>query len=132
MWLLLFLAESHPFVTLLVAGLMVLTGVLGVIALIIRHRCRIVGSLVVVFQSDEAVARSVRRAQIAGGDDTFPSYSCSVKFTWRRVGQLELDDRGHLIFPPVPDQPGIYKLTITTPADTIDQVYVGEAEQLRR
>jgi hypothetical protein len=52
MWFLL-LAQAHPLVVLVVAALMVISGVLTVIGLIIKNWCRIIGALIVAFQSDD-------------------------------------------------------------------------------
>src|SRR5207248_11718880 len=52
MWLLVF-AHAHPVALLVVACLVMISGTFTVVGLVIKNWCKIVGALVVAFQSDE-------------------------------------------------------------------------------
>ena len=50
-----------------------------------------------------------------------------VRCSWQRAGQVALVD-GMLVFPKVPNAPGVYRFTLTDSAGT--RVYVGESQRL--
>jgi predicted GIY-YIG superfamily endonuclease len=54
-----------------------------------------------------------------------------VRWTWRRIGTLTVDQSGKLLFPPgTPAEPGIYRLLLSR-ASRYD-AYIGETQNLRR
>lgn len=59
-----------------------------------------------------------------------PDVDVRVQLTWRRAGPVT-NDRGKLVFPPLPPSPGIYRLTFSGLAGQ-PQVYIGESDDLRR
>lgn len=54
----------------------------------------------------------------------------SVGMTWRVLGQLTLDDSGKLIFPVVPESPGLYRFRLLGAGQS--RHYIGETVRLRR
>lgn len=53
----------------------------------------------------------------------------TLRFRWRPAGNLRQDSAGKLIFPPVGNNPGVYRLEVDYPHDA---VYFGEATELDR
>jgi hypothetical protein len=52
-----------------------------------------------------------------------------VRFEWHEIGEVTLDALGRLAFPPLPTEPGIYRLRLVGPPTTN---CIGEALDLRR
>jgi hypothetical protein len=59
------------------------------------------------------------------------SQSITVTWLWRPIGQLKLVD-GKLVFPQVPNLPGVYRFTFADGGGVPTGVYVGEADLLPR
>ena len=57
--------------------------------------------------------------------------SISVTWSWLAAGQLTLV-KGVLVFPRVPDKPGVYRFTFFDAVGALARVYVGEADPLPR
>lgn len=53
-----------------------------------------------------------------------------VQLGWKALGQVTLDDKGLLSFPPVGTVPGIYKFSVRDDGST--SVYIGETHSLRQ
>jgi hypothetical protein len=54
-----------------------------------------------------------------------PGMHVGVDFAWREVGSIRVEV-GRLRFPEVPESPGVYRF------DLGEQLYIGEADRLRR
>jgi hypothetical protein len=54
------------------------------------------------------------------------STDVTVRFDWRRLGTVTLDDDQRLLFPVTPNEPGVYTIMLGNTA------YVGEGTSLRR
>jgi hypothetical protein len=54
-----------------------------------------------------------------------------IEFDWNEAGVVSLDPGNRLVFPSVPDGPGLYRFRITG-ADPRPGLYIGEASDLRR
>lgn len=52
-----------------------------------------------------------------------------VRFRWSPVGEVTLDDAGHLTLPDLPTAPGVYRWTLTRQDG--DRLYIGEGGSLR-
>jgi hypothetical protein len=57
-----------------------------------------------------------------------PGEAVELAFRWRSLGDLALDEAGKPVFPPIPTDPGVYRLTIDSDEAS---VYFGEATDLR-
>jgi hypothetical protein len=56
-----------------------------------------------------------------------------VTFTWLDAGAVALDDAGRLTFPPVPGEPGLYRMTLHDHPDQRRQrIYIGQSDNLHR
>jgi hypothetical protein len=55
----------------------------------------------------------------------------AVEFEWQVAGRVSLDANSYLVFPVLPNMPGLYRLWIEG-ADERPGVYIGEASNLRR
>ena len=66
---------------------------------------------------------SLKVAPIAATNDI------AIKFEWRLLGSVCLDETGRLNFPPVSDAPGLYRLRIA--GDSYGRFYIGESQSLR-
>lgn len=67
----------------------------------------------------------------AGMEDRSVTESMTVTWSWQAGGQVELEG-GMLVFPPVPDAAGIYRLTFTAAVGERTGVYIGETDRLPR
>lgn len=57
----------------------------------------------------------------------------TVRYEWRDAGPITLDASRHLVLPPVPAEPGIYRVTLTDrPGQSRPEVYIGEGGSLRK
>ena len=56
----------------------------------------------------------------------------SLKFTWLRAGELNLDDNQLPVFPPLPASPGLYRFDFGCDEEGIRAVYIGESRSLRQ
>jgi hypothetical protein len=54
------------------------------------------------------------------------SADITVRFDWRCLGTVTLDDDRRLVFPDTPNEPGVYTITLGSTA------YIGEGVSLRR
>lgn len=54
----------------------------------------------------------------------------SVRFSWRKIGEVALDGQGKLKFPQAPARPGLYRFDVTGPSGR--QAYIGETDTLDR
>ncbi|WP_199435225.1 DUF7662 domain-containing protein [Qaidamihabitans albus] len=55
-----------------------------------------------------------------------------ITMEWQRAGHVTLDDAGDVVFPALPCQSGIYRLTLADAADQeLPKVYIGESDDLR-
>jgi hypothetical protein len=81
-------------------------------------------------------ARSIRAAAATLVTAELPppdTVTVSVSFTWRDAGAVTLDGTGKPSFPPLPEVPGMYRLTLTGPDwQSRARVYIGETDNLRR
>jgi hypothetical protein len=56
-----------------------------------------------------------------------------VNTTWERAGDITLDSAGGLVFPGLPQLPGVYRISMSGAVDqTRPLVYVGETDNLQR
>jgi len=56
-----------------------------------------------------------------------------VVASWREVGLIAFDGAGDLVFPKLPSQPGIYRMTLRgVPGQDQDAIYIGETDDLQR
>jgi hypothetical protein len=60
-----------------------------------------------------------------------PMTRMTVEFEWQDVGRVSLDEEDRLVFPVLPQVPGLYQFRIES-SDDRPSVYVGEAAELRR
>jgi hypothetical protein len=63
--------------------------------------------------------------------DAVISLAGTIRMSWIERGQVELDAAGKLVFPMVPDAPGLYRLRIVSAVED-EAVYIGESANLRR
>ncbi len=54
----------------------------------------------------------------------------SVRFLWRKIGDVEIDRQDKLKFPQAPSHPGLYRFDFTEAGG--NQAYVGETDTLDR
>jgi hypothetical protein len=74
-----------------------------------------------------------RRAPTTDEMPTLDEVDVRVRLTWRDAGTTQLDAAGKLTFPPVPNAPGLYRLTLTgRPDQHRRRVYIGESSSLPR
>ncbi|MBS9405490.1 hypothetical protein KG088_17950 [Halomonas sp. TRM85114] len=62
--------------------------------------------------------------------DGFNPLELAIGMTWRTLGSLTLDESGKIVFPPVPDVAGLYRLRL--PGAGQSRHYIGETVRLRR
>lgn len=56
-----------------------------------------------------------------------------VRMRWHLPADVTLDEAGRLLFPVLPNTPGVYRLILSgAPGQDLPQVYVGESENLSR
>ena len=56
-----------------------------------------------------------------------------VSTSWERAGDIVLDAAGDLVFPAIPGEPVVYRLTMSgAPGQVLPSVYVGETENLKK
>jgi hypothetical protein len=80
-------------------------------------------------RSTRATAATLVTTELAPLD----TVTVSVSFTWRDAGAVTLDGTGKPTFPPLPEAPGLYRLTLTGRDGQIRaRVYIGETDNLRR
>ena len=60
------------------------------------------------------------------------SVSATTSFTWLNAGRIVLDGDGWPIFPPLPQEPGLYRFTFVSTPIGRGTVYIGESVSLAR
>lgn len=81
--------------------------------------------------ADRGVSRRpIRQPRRMTAAEQGPVEDIRLKMAWSVLGQVCLDDRGHLLFPSPGIQPGIYRFVITQAGAV--RKYVGEAVNLAR
>jgi hypothetical protein len=63
--------------------------------------------------------------------DVPDDYHCELEFSWTPVGAVVLDNKRLLVFPVLPEHPGLYRMRIQR-IDGAKARYVGETDNLRR
>jgi hypothetical protein len=55
-----------------------------------------------------------------------------VYFAWKDAGPITVAAHGKVVFPTLPTEPGLYRMTLVPNGGERARVYVGETDQLRR
>jgi len=64
---------------------------------------------------------------VAGG------LAVEVVASWREAGPIAFDGAGDLVFPKLPSQPGVYRMTLRgSPGQDQEAIYIGETDDLQR
>lgn len=62
---------------------------------------------------------------------TPPAVELALRIQWRRAGTISLASGGRLVFPPVKEEPGVYRIRCSRPGGEV-RVYVGQSSNVRQ